>query len=392
MRCTVMPEILRQELGRSAKVSTKDGSVYSYVELSAIEGQLHIRAQDEHVGFVSRVGVAVEEVGAVLVDCARLVSVLGARPDGTPISLRSDGAFLQFRQGEFKAKLPVMRHGSLPELDFSVPFDIDVTFTPDMLHGLLRCRYSMDTDEQSMFAGMLLDFAQAGVLRVAAFTRALLQVAHFDFQGVSPCRFVLSPRCLPILEALPKEPFRFAFSATRSKVYIFAKTFAAIIACAQDRYPVNYEQVLGLYRWREGVYPVPLLSSSGDIASELQRTPLVFDKAEVANALASVVVVLDREDQIVGMHIRERLADGRTVVEFTANNTMNKAQASEKVLASGAVESAISLGLNHAGVRGALRHLDGESFTLHIGRKEDAIVFTEKDHPNIVALSTLMRL
>lgn len=398
MRSTVMPEALRPALARCSKIATKDRSsstktVHSFVELTADAGALRLRVQDAHVGLSTAAAVTeVKEAGSVLVECDRLAAVLGVRPDGTPLQLWTEGAFLHVKQGEFRAKLPQLRNASMPAVDMDGPFDLDLTVTASMLHGMLRCRHTVE-DEQETFGGMLLDFSEPATLRVAAFTRALLQIAHFNVpDGLAAYRIVLAPRFVPVLETLPQADFRFAFSAAQSKAYIFAEPFCARVACLEDRYPVKYQAVLGLYRWREGVYPVPLMSSAGSVASERARSRLVFSRQEVLAALESAAVVLGKDDIMVEMKIGQKLGDGRVVVELIGSNTSSKSHASEKVLAQGDVEAAVSLGLNYESMRSVLRHLDVDTFTLHVGRKEDPIVLTEQGHEHIVALATLMRL
>lgn len=394
MRASVMPEALRPALALCSKVAAKDRSsgTYSAVELATGAGVLQLRAQDAHVSLMTTAPLQeVKDQGAVLVECSRLSAVLGVRPDGTPLQIWTEGAFLHVKQGEFKAKLPQLR-SVMPLVDMDGPFDLDLTVTEKMLHGMLRCRHTVD-DEQETFGGMLLDFSEPATLRVAAFTRALLQIAHFDAPaGLPGYRVVVAPRVVPILESLPKSGFRIAFSASRSKVFVFSDVFSARVACLEDRYPIKYQSVLGLYRWRDGVYPIPLMSSSGEVASERQRSQLVFSRQEVLSALESAAVVLGKDDITVEMKIGQRLNDGRVVVELIGSNTSSKSHASEKVLATGNVDAAVSLGLNYSSARAVLRHLDADTFTLHVGRKEDPIVFTEHGSEHIVALATLMRL
>lgn len=393
MRANVMPEALRAELGRCTKVAVKGSkSITSCIELTASAGSLSLRAQDAHLCLVSSVVAEVKSEGVVLVDCDRLAAVLGVRPDGTPLQLWDEGVFLHVKQGEFRVKLPLLRHGSMQASDFNGPFDLDMLMSTKILHGMLRCR-RLAEDEQAMCVGLLLDFSEARLLRVAAFTRALLQVAHFDLGAVYPaCRVPLAPRCVPILESMPATDFRFAFSAAQSKAFIFSKTFAVRVACVEDRFPVQYQSVLGLYRWREGVYPVPLMSSAGAIVSEHRRSTLVLDRAEVLAALESAAVVLGKDEPMVEMKIGQRLEGGKIVVEFIGRNVTSKSHATEKVLATGDIASALSLGLNYPSMREVLRHLDAEEFVLHVGRKEDAVVVTEKGYDHIVAIVALMRL
>ena len=393
MRANVMPEALRAELGRCTKVAVKGSkNIDSCIELTAGNACLGLRVQDAHLCLVSSVAAEVKSDGAVLVDCDRLSAVLGVRPDGTPLQLWDEGAFLHVKQGEFRVKLPLLRHSTMAQADFNGPFDLDMSMSAKVLHGMLRCKRSVE-DDQAMFVGLLLDFSEAHLLRVAAFTRALLQIAHFDLVAAYPAfRVALAPRCIPILESMPATDFRLAFSVQQAKVFIFSKTFAVRIACAEDRFPAQYQSVLGLYRWREGVYPVPLMSNTGNIVSEVMRSKLVFNRADVLAALESAAVVLGKDEQIIEMKIGQRLDDGKIVVEFIGRNLTSKSHATEKVLATGDVASAISLGLNYGSVREVLRYLDAEELVLHVGRKEDAIVFTEKGYEHIVAIATLMRL
>lgn len=396
MRTTVMPEALRPALARCVKIASKASvqTVHSFVELTAAANTLRLHAQDAHVGLATVAPVVeVHDAGTALVECDRLAAVLGVRPDGVPLQLWLEGSFLHIKQGEFRAKLPQLRSVSMLPLDSDVHFDLDISMSTEMLHGLHRCRYTVG-DEQSMFVGLLLDFTEPGTLRMAAFTRALLQVAHFDVPADLPTyRIVLAPRCVPVFDLLASgEPFRFAVAAREAKAYVFSASFTACIAILEDRYPVKYQSVLGLYRWREGVYPIPLMSSSGDVASERARSQLIFSRQDVLAALESAAVVLGRDDITIEMKIGQRLNDGRIVVEFIGANSSSKSRASEKVLAEGDVEAAMSFGLNYASVRDVLRHFDADAFVLHVGRKEDAIVFNERGREHIVALATLMRL
>lgn len=395
MRALVLPEALRVELSRCTKVAAKDGkaavrAVYACIELSAGDGVLSLRVMDEHLCFVSAVSCETKEVGTVLVDCNRLAAILAVRSDGVAFQIWNEGTFLHIKQGEFKAKIPLLRNETMPACDFSGPFDVDMTLSEEMLHGLRRCRRTVEED--SVFAGLLLDFSEAGTLRVAAFTRALLQVAHFDVQGVSSARVVLAPRCIPLLESMDKAAFRFSYSKAQAQAYFFTATFAVRIACVDDKFPAGYAQVLGLHKWRSGDFPVPLTNNVGAIVSEHTRSQLVFNRRELLAAMECAATALGKDEQIIEMKVGQCLSDGSVVVEFIGSNTTTKAHATEKVLAKGEIPAAISLGLNYPCMRDALRHLDDDELVLHIGRKEDAIVITENAYKHIVAIATLMRL
>jgi hypothetical protein len=299
---------------------------------------------------------------------------------------------LHLQQGEFKAKLPLFRDAALKELETSGPFDVDLSLTPDMVHGIVRCLWSMDA-EDATFAGLLLDFSEQGLLRVAAFTRAVLQVGHYEVPHLPAQRLVLSPKSVEIFTGLSKEAtVRFAYSRDLSTAYLFADTFVATIACLVDSFPSGYQKVLGLHRWREGTYPIPSLASNGEIVSERPRTILEIDRDTLVGALTSVTSVLGKEDQIVAFRAVGQISDGKLVVELSATNTTTKAVATEKILATGTVLQQIELGLNSKSMQNVLRRLEDSVVSLHIGRNDDPVVIVDGACPCVVAFATLMRL
>jgi DNA polymerase III sliding clamp (beta) subunit (PCNA family) len=388
MEVSILPEILRPVLSRCAKVAKGRSNL---LELTANEGAVFANVRDTHVSLTIRVEANVRTVGRALIDCAKFASVLAVRPDGVALQLRITDAHLTIKQREFCAKLPLFRQTvEAPVVPTS--FDLELAVDAAMIQGALRCRHTVE--EEGLFAGLLCDFSEPETLRIAAFTRAVLQVAHFAAPvGLLARRFVVAPIVVSILEGLKNEDsFRLAFSIEQSKAYFFTATSTVCVACLEDRYPIGYALVLGLRRWRENVFPVPLMSSAGAVVSERDRAQLVLRTQDVLAAVESAAVGLGRDDVALAMKIGQKLADGRIVVEFVGSSTANRLHATEKVLASGDLTASLSLGLHYAHFRDLLRHLGDEEFVLHVGKKEDPVVLVGRSSAHIVAVITIMRL
>lgn len=395
MHLKIAPETLRSVVADCAKVVGKEGAEACLL-LEARGSELHLRAASPHAVLITAIAADVSETGSVLVDSAKLQALLAVRPDSVPLAIKKEGHHLLIRQGEFRLKLGLFRDGTLPPITLPRWDEVDVIKLPStVLHGMRRVKQAVEAEEDALFIGMLLDFSDAATsLRVAAFTRAILQIAHFDFQfqrPVSVGRIVLPPKIVQVISSFPEEPFELFFEAEAKKVWVRTSKFQLRLSCPVDRFPVEYVSVLGLYRWKQGAYPVPLLDSSNKVVAEHPRAKLAFNRADLLAALASASIALSKEDVIVELKVDQRLADGRVVVELIGRAMGSKNQATEKVLATGEVVSANSFGLNAAAVKAVLQGLEGDICYIYLGRKEDPIVITDS-HEHVVSLATLMRL
>jgi DNA polymerase III sliding clamp (beta) subunit (PCNA family) len=406
MRCSIMPDVLRPQLARCGRIASFEGGnkaaglkpVYGYVSIHAgdLGNLITLRVQDPHVFFEGRLlSIIVEEPGEALVECDRLLSILKTRLDGHPITFSSEGEFLLIKQGEFRAKLPLLKGETIPPLPTpDKPYDFTIDFEPRMLAAVNRCGTVIE-DEKSdtQFKGLLLDLTEEKTFRIAGFSQALLHLARFDIPETGGFRMSIAPRSLPLFDSLAGTlPMKLSFDRVNNKVICASSESSMSIKCTEDTYPKGYINFLGVHKMAEGQYPITKLNKDGLIQEETSRKVMKFRREEFINALGSAACVLGKEDSAVELTVKQKLPDGSFVVEMAGLNRFTKARASEKVLATSNIEAALSIGVHYQKMREALKTFGTDNFDMYVLGPADPIVLVEEGTKEALSFSIPLRI
>jgi DNA polymerase III sliding clamp (beta) subunit (PCNA family) len=405
MKIAVMPDVLKPQLLRCAKIASHDGGnkaaglkpIYGYVHVSASEGNLiTLRVQDPHVFFEARLlADSIEELGDALVECDKLASVLKTRLDGHTIQFNTDGEFLNVKQGEFRAKLPLLKGEAIPPLpDPDKPYDFTLDFEPKMLSAVNKCGTVIEDEKaDTQFKGLLLDMTEEKTLRIAGFSQALLHVARFDIPETGGFRLALAQRALPLLDSLAGTlPMKLAFDRINSKVICSSSDSSMSIKCVEDSYPKGYVNFLGLHKMGQGIYPLTKIDKDGKITEETPRKMVKFRREEFINALGSAACVLGKEDNAIEIAVKNKLPTGQFVVELIGLNRFTKAKASEKVLAESSLEIALTIGVHYQKMREALRLFGSDNFEMWVLGAADPIVLVDEGTKDMISFSVPLRI
>src|SRR5579872_6426972 len=400
MKVNVLPEVIRPQLSRCAKIASFDSKgnlkpVYGYVSITTTGNMVNLRVQDAHVHFEANLlADSTEQDGTALVECDKFLSILKTRLDGHPVQLSIENEFLLLKQGEFRAKLPQLKGESIPPLPpQEKPYDFVIDFEPKMWSATNRCGVVVEDEKSdSPFKGLLFDFQEEKTIRIAGFSQALLHVARFDLPETGGFRVSVAQRVLPLFDSLSGNlPMKLAFDRHNMRVVCTSSENSVSVRCVEDTYPKGYVELLGLHKMQQGVFPITKLTKEGKIAEEIPRKQLKFRREEFMQALGSAACILGREDNAVEVIIKNKTATGQYVVEMVGLNRFTKAKATEKILAESNLDSTLSIGIHHQKVREALRLMQSDFFTAHVGGPADVIVLTEEGNIDLVSFSVPLR-
>jgi len=405
MRISVMPDVLRPQLTRCARIASHDGGnkaaglkpIYGYVHMNAGEGSMiTLRVQDPHVFFEARLLAETnEEQGDALVECDRLLSILKTRVDGHALQFWTEGEFLNVKQGEFRAKLPLLKGESIPPMPSpDKPYDFSFDYEPRMLAATNKCGSVIEDEKSdSPFKGLLFDMTEEKTFRIAGFSQALLHVARFDLPETGGFRVALASRALPLFDSLAGTlPMKLSFDRLNAKVICASSESSMCVKCVEDTYPKGYVEFLGLHKMTQGEYPLTKLDKDGKIVSETPRRTLKFRREEFINALTSAACVLGKEDNAVELVAKQKLPTGQYVIELLGLNRFTKAKASEKVLAEANLEASVAIGVHYAKMRECLRLFGADNFDMHVNGPADPIVLVEEGTKEMVSFSVPLRI
>jgi len=400
LKFSILPEILRVQLARCSKVAS-DGAksglrpIYGYLLLIVGDSLLTLRAHDPHVTFEGRcVCSEIKSDGEALVECEKLTSILKTRPDGFAIDFWVEKEFLNIRQGEFRAKLPLLRKETIPAVSFKGPFQFELELEPRMLDGMTRCSKVIEEKADSAYAGLLVDLTTEGFFRICGFSRALVHVAQFPLAEKSSLfRMVISPKALPLIETLSRvNQTHFGVDVTNAKIVISSPECSLRIACVEDTYPKAYMEFLGLHKMQDEQYFLTKLDADGRVIDEKGRETIRFNKNQFLDALASAASVLGKEDLAVECNIAKKLADGGVIVDLVGLNRFTKAKAEEKILAASSISSVYQLGIHYAKVRECLRDFEAEVVTFHVGSAQDPFLMIEEGRSDFCSVGIPLKV
>jgi hypothetical protein len=405
MRLAVMPDVLRPQLLRCGKIASHEGGnkaaglkpIYGYVHINAGEGSMvTLRVQDPSVFFEARLlADACEETGDALVECDRLLSVLKTRVDGHPIQIWTEAEFLHFKQGEFRAKLPLLKGESIPPLPPpDKPYDFTLDFEPRMLSAMNRCGTTVEDERaDAQFKGLLLDLTEEKTLRIAGFSQALLHVARFDLPDTGGFRMALAPRALPLFESLSGTlPMKLSFDRVNSKVICSSSDSSIVVRCLEDTYPKGYIEFLGIHKMIDSVFPLTKLDKDGKIVSETTRKILKFHRDTFINAMGAAACVLGKEDNAVELCVKNKTATGEYIIEMIGLNRFTKARSVDKLLADSDLDTTLSIGLHHQKVRECLRLFGSDRFQMHVVGSTDFIALIEEGNKDFASFSVPLKI
>jgi hypothetical protein len=406
MKFSILPEQLLPHLQRCAKIALPEGGkkkaasvkqVHEYVAILAQPNLLLLRVQEAFVQFEARVLCeTVEHPGEALVPCDKLVRILKTRASGYPVDFSLEAEFLVVQQGEFRAKLPLLRDELIEPVDLSGPFTYDMPLEPKMQAAILRNGSVLGDGPDTKYGGVLLDLSEPGVFWVVGLGETYY-FGRFDHDhGETSLRAVFPTRALPLLSALSAgDDVRLAFDQDQSRLVLHGTEFALSARCPEDTYPSSYVREIGLHRMAEGVYPVTVADPNerGKIREEKTRYALTFDKAAFLDALVASSCLLHKEEVGVELHVvNVDPSDNRYVVEMTGMNRLNKAVAREKIKAASNLGYAFRTVLHHPHARDIVKGLTTDNFTLWVLSESDMLVVTEENSVEFAALLRPLRL
>jgi DNA polymerase III sliding clamp (beta) subunit (PCNA family) len=407
MKFSILADVLRPQLNRCAKVATFDTAnsksgglkpIYGYVQLSVDNMLLTMRAQDPTLHFEARAIVsAIDSPGSALVECDRLVSILKTRVDGYPITMWVEGEFLHLKQGEFQAKLPLLKNEEIPSLNLEQQYDFKFDFEPKILEYTKRCGSVVEDEKSdSPFKGLLFDLSEQGVLRLAGLSSSLCHIARFTLPNHTEkdlMRVAVPFRALPLIESLSGNlPMTLGINKLDGRVCISSSECSMSIRCIEDTYPKTYVQFLGFHRQAEHVYPLAKLDADGNIVAEQTRNWIRFNRNDFLNALTSASCLLGKEDNAVELSIKQKLPDGRFIVQLTGLNRFTKATAVEKILADSDLPGLLTIGLHFGKLKEALRLMTEDTFTMLVIDKNTPVVLVEDKQQVMASVNVPLRL
>jgi DNA polymerase III sliding clamp (beta) subunit (PCNA family) len=335
----------------------------------------------------------IDEVGTALVECDRLVNILKTRIDGFPIEFSTEAEFLNIKQGEFRAKLPLLKGESIPPLP-EAKYEFEIDFESKFLSAVNACGSVVEDEKSdSPFQGLLLDFTDEKTFRIAGFSQALLHVARFDIPSTGGFRVAISYRALPLFESLSGDlPMKLEFDRSNNRVLCSSSESSMSVRCVEDRYPKFYPEFLGLHRMSDKVYPVTKLNKDNKVELETPRKTLTFNVQEFVNALGSAACVLGKEDNALSLSTKNKLESGQFIVLLEGLNRFSKAHAVEKLLCESTLDTAFTIGLHYAKIRECLRLFTSDRFTMHVLEKGDPIVLVQEGDGSFVSISVPLRV
>jgi len=399
LKFSVAPETFRTQLGRCSKVASNDSKsglrpIYGYVLLIAQHNMVTLRAHDPHVTFEGRfVPDTLDSDGEALVECDRLMNIVKTRVEGYPIDVWVDKEFLHLKQGEFRAKLPLLRKETIPEVSFKGPFKLEAQLEPKMLDGLTRCGKVIEEKADTSYAGLLLDFEVAGTFRICGFSRALVHVAQFPIANTHQFRVVLSPKVIPLLESLSRaNETTIGIDTDSAKVVITSAECSLRVACIEDGYPKGYMEFFGLHKMAESQYYLTKIDKDGRVEEENQRQFIRLNKNGFLDAMTSASSVLGKEDLAIELNVSKKLAEGQVVLEMVGLNRFSKAKAQEKILANSDITTVYQLGIHYGKVREALRDFESDTFTLWVGSAQDVFFMIEEERSDFVSIGIPLKV
>jgi DNA polymerase III sliding clamp (beta) subunit (PCNA family) len=401
VRIAVLPESFKTQLARCSKITTDGGKtglrpIYSYVLISGLENSLiQLRVRDPHVLFEGRlVAETITKTGEALVECDRLVNVMKTRIEGHAVDMWTDEEFLHIKQGEFRAKLPLLRKETIPAEPFDPPTQFSIDLEPKMLDAINRCGGILEGDRgDDPFQGLLIDLEEPGMMRILGMSRALINMAQFGIPVPGGFRVVMAPRALALFATLAgNEQLHLAIDTQNAKVLLTSPEVSMRISCLEDNYPRKYVPYLGLHELTEGRFWATQLDKDGNITGQTPKYVFRLHRAPFLDALTSASSVLGKEDQAIEFNANSKLANGSTVVEIVGLNRFTKAKASEKILAESDLQSAFQIGLNYAKVRECLRIYEADVFRMYVAGASDPVVLVEEGATTFVSLTMPMKV
>jgi DNA polymerase III sliding clamp (beta) subunit (PCNA family) len=405
MKFSILPEVLQPQLLRCAKVASFDASsnkgglkpIYGYVQLSVEATMLTLRAQDPTLHFEARAIVdAVEKTGTALVECDRLVSILKTRIPSFAITVSTEGEFLLIKQGEFRAKLPLLKNEEIPSLNLEQKFDFEMDFEPKLLEYTNRAGSVVEEEKSdSPFKGLLFDLSEPGVLRLAGFSQSLCHIARFSVPSTPEpgFRFALAQRALPLIGSLSANlPMKLSYDKLNARVCISSSECSMSMRCVEDTYPKSYVSFLGFHKQAENVYPFVKLDADGNIVAEQKRNWIRFRRDEFLSAINSASCLLGKEDFAVELSIKNKLSNGQYVVEMVGLNRFTKANAVERILAESDLSSLLTIGIHYPKIKEALRLMTSDTFTMHVVDAMTPIVLIEDHQTEMASVNVPLRL
>jgi hypothetical protein len=305
-----------------------------------------------------------------------------------------ENEFLCIKQGEFRAKLPMLKGENIPPQVHKETYDYELDFEPRMLAAVNRCGTVIEDDKaDSPFKGILFDLSEEKTLRIAGFSQALLHSAQFDLPSTGGFRVALAYRCLPLFESLSGTlPTKILFDHKDHRVVCSSSESSMIVRCVEDTFPKGYVQFLGFHKIKQHQYPLTKTDKDGTILEETPRKVLKFRRDEFLSALNAAACVLGKEDNAVEMSVTNKLATGQYIVELIGLNRLNKARATSKVLAEATLASTLTIGIHQGKVREALRNFGTDVFEMHVSSPMDPFVLVEDGNNEIVSLSVPLRV
>jgi hypothetical protein len=95
----------------------------------------------------------------------------------------------------------------------------------------------------------------------------------------------------------------------------------------------------------------------------------------------------------VELAVKQKLPDGRFIVELVGLNRFTKAKATEKILSESTLDSMLTIGIHYQKMRECLRLFADDTFEMWVHGPADVVVLRDpKNFPNMVSFSVPLRI
>jgi len=391
MHLLVDPDSLSSVLKICNRISDAKGfqPIYGYVKIEADEdGVLSFSVLDSYVRFIGRAEASEVKIpGIAVVETDRLVSIFKTRLGGHDTELKIQDNFLEIKQGEFRARLPLYQRNEFPEFDLELVSSYSIEVTPSLLVNLSRCADAVDTKGlgNDSFQGLLIDFEDTNKLWICGFSNSLVHVYNTDVEEHGGFRCVLAPSCLPILSYFSADvKTDIHFDLEHNKAVFQNPIISMSISFVEDKYPKDYVKLLGLKNMSKGEF---CRSDNQELLKFIE-----MNTSDFLYALESASSVLGTEDKAIEFRREDKLDDGRGIVEMVGLNRMTQAKASEKILVLDELDYKLTLGLHSEKVESTISKFQSEKFKFFVGDAQTPIIVVEEGVPDFVAVTLPLRV